>query len=304
MINIKELTLKEVSEILGISEKTLFTQWKKCEPRAKDFNIHKIGKGKKAEYIQYISEDKNKVAYDILREFFINECSFDTRTDFRKLIHYFYLVLLNTTDRKCFRNSRYMEEIEISKSNLINYRKKLTDSGMMKPKRVSRGIYAYLDMNNIYNKCDVDLYDNFNTCIVAKAKELLEENYIVNLTDAKDYQKAKDIITSDDFDFEELQDKLLNILNDDLKKEALKDEIINMNMYDGNDKKNWEKDKNKNILRFYKIAFYEISKDWQEELGIKHVKFFPSHTMSDFIIRDEIFTDIIVNAYKYIQNTK
>ena len=49
MINIKELTLTEVSEMLGISEATLLKNWKRCESRAKDFNIHKSGKGKKAE---------------------------------------------------------------------------------------------------------------------------------------------------------------------------------------------------------------------------------------------------------------
>jgi hypothetical protein len=290
MINIKELTLTEVSEILCISEATLLKNWKRCEPRAKDFNIHKVGKGKKAEYIQYISEDKNKVAYDIMREYLINECDFDTRTDFKKLIHYIYLVLLNTIDTKRYRNTKYIEEINTSKKNIIHYRRKLTECGVMKPKRICKGTYAYMDMNNIYNICDAELHDNFTRCIVSYAEKLLEESYNIDLTNFEDYQKAKDIITSD-FDMDDLMDKLLSISNNELKKEVVKDKTTNITMLNKG-----------SILRFYKIAFFEVSKQWQEELGIKHVKFFPNHMLTDSIAKDMTFIDMIVNAYVHIKD--
>ena len=290
MINIKELTLTEVSEILCISEATLLKNWKRCEHRAKDFNIHKIGKGKKAEYIQYISEDKNKVAYDIMREYLINECGFDTRTDFKKLIHYIYLVLLNTIDTKRYRNSKYMEEIEITKANLIGYRRKLTKAGIMQPKHLSRGTYCYMNMNNIYNKCDVEIYDSFTRCIIHTAEQLIESKYNINLCDYEEYKKARDIITSD-FEIEDIEDIINKVSDDKLKKEAVKDKTTNMSMPN--------KD---NIFRFYKIAFFEVSKSWQEEFGIKHVKFFPNHCLSYKIKDDAVFIEMIKNAYAHIKD--
>ena len=101
----------------------------------------------------------------------------------------------------------------------------------------------------------------------------MDNDYIVNLKNSKDYQKAKDIITSD-FDFEDLQETLINISSSELKNEIVKDKVTNVTMND-----------NDNISRFYKIAFYEVSKAWQEECGIKHVKFFPNHMLADFIAK-------------------
>ena len=287
---IKELTVTEVSEVLGVSEGTVIKNWNKCKDKALSFGIIKEGRGCNAKYIQTISDDNNKIAYDILREFLINECNFNSRTDFDKLIHYIYLALLNSIDEEYhYNNLNYAETIGVSKVSLIEYRKKLTDCGVMKPKRVSKGVYAYLDMDDKYVKCDVDLYDSFNNCIIEEAKRLLEDSYTVNLTDYNDYQRAKEIITTD-FDFEELQNRLLNV-SSDLKRELIKDTATNISF------KN-----DKDISRFYKIAFYEVSKEWQKELGIKHIKFFPNHIISDFIVKDMQFINIIVDAYVYIQN--
>jgi hypothetical protein len=86
-------------------------------------------------------------------------------------------------------------------------------------------------------------------------------------------------------------DKLLSISNNELKKEVVKDETTNITMLN-----------KESILRFYKIAFFEVSKRWQEELGIKHVKFFPNHMLADSITKDMTFIDIIVNAYVYTQD--
>lgn len=286
-VNIKELTLTEVSEITGISEKTLLGNWNKCKDKALQFGIVKEGRGKKAIYLQTIPDDNNKVAFDILREFFINECGFDTRTDFKKLTHYLYLVLLNTIEDKRYRNSKYMKEIGITKANLINYRKKLTKAGIMQPKHLSRGTYCYMDMDNIYNKCDVELYDSFTRCIIHTAEQLIEDKYNINLCDYEDYQKARDIITSD-FEIEDIEDIINKVSDDKLKKEAVKDKTTNMSMINRD-----------NIFRFYKIAFFEVSKAWQKDFEIKHVKFFPNHCLSYKIKDDMVFIEMIVNAYVY-----
>lgn len=285
-----ELTITEVAEILGISESTVLKNWNKCKSKAELLGIEKVGRGSKAIYIQRISENKNKIAFEILREFLINECKFNTRTDFKKLTHYIYLVLLNTVDKEYYYNNlNYMNEIGIAKSNLIEYRKKLTDANIMKPKKVSKGVYAYLDMNNNYQICDIDLYDSFNRCIISEAERLLNESYKVDLTKEDEYNKAKDIIVND-FDVEELYNNLTN-LPSKLKKELIKDTATNLNFND-----------DMSISRFYKIAFYEVSKVWQEEFSIKHIKFFPNHILSDFIIKDMEFIEIIVNAYNYIND--
>jgi hypothetical protein len=290
-LNIKELTLEEVSEIVGISEATLLKNWKRCEPRAKELGITKEGKGKKAQYFQTIDEDPNKIAYDILREYLINECGFDTRTDFKKLAKYIYLVLLNTVDSKRYRNAKYMEEVDIAEKNLINYRRKLTQCGVMKPKHICKGTYAYMDMDNIYNLCDEELHDSFTRSIISMAEKLLEESYNIDLTNFEDYQKAKDIITSD-FDVSDLMDKLLSVSDNGVRKDILKDQTTN----------NTLKIDKESILRLYKIAFFEVSKQWQEVFKIKHVKFFPNHMLVNSIAKDNTFIEMIVNAYAYTLN--
>ena len=282
-----EISIKDVSDILGISENTILKNWNKCRDKALQFNIVKEGRGKKASYIQTISENNNKIAYDILIEFLIRECKFNVRTDFDKLIHYIYLVLLNTIDNKTYKNSNYMEEIRIAKSNLIQYKKKLTNAGVMQPKHLSKGSYQYMDVDNTYNMCDINLYDSFIKCIMNRAEQLMEEKYNLNLCDYEDYKKAKDIITSD-FDIEDIETIIHKISDDKIRKEAIKDNTTNISKINTD-----------NILRFYKIAFFEVSKAWQKEFNIKHVKFFPNHTLTHKIINDMQFIEIILKAYAY-----
>ena len=286
-----ELTLKEVSGILGVSEDTVFKQWAKCKDKALQFGIVKEGRGRNSIYIQTISDDTNKIAFDILREMLINECKFNSRTDFNKLIHYIYLVLLNTIDEEyCYNNIDYTNIIGVAERNLIEYRKKLTQCGVMQPKSTSKGIYAYLDTDGVYNKCDVELYDTFNKCIENEARRLLKESYILDMTQNKDYQKAKDII-SIDVDIDEIENIFKN-LNIKDKKEFLKDTVDNITF----------KDKLEDISKYYRLAYYEVSKQWQNDLGIVNVKFYPNHLLNDYIKNDMQFVAMIAKAYAYITN--
>ena len=286
-----ELTLKEVSGILGVSEDTVFKQWAKCKDKALQFGIVKEGRGRNSIYIQTISDDTNKIAFDILREMLINECKFNSRTDFNKLIHYIYLVLLNTIDEEyCYNNIDYTNIIGVAERNLIEYRKKLTQCGVMQPKSTSKGIYAYLDTDGVYNKCDVELYDTFNKCIENEGRRLLKESYILDMTQNKDYQKAKDII-SIDVDIDEIENIFKN-LNIKDKKEFLKDTVDNITF----------KDKLEDISKYYRLAYYEVSKQWQNDLGIVNVKFYPNHLLNDYIKNDMQFVAMIAKAYAYITN--
>ena len=287
------LSVKEVSEILRVSETTVLKNWNKCKDKALlQFGIVKEGRGAKAQYIQKIPEDKNKIAFETLREFLMHECNFNTRIDFKKVTHYLYLVLLNTINEDYnYNNIGYMNNIGTSEKRIIEYRKKLTENGIMKPKKASKGIYAYLDVDGVYHKCnDNELYDNFNKCILNEAKNLLKSSYIVDLTKNEDYQKAKDIIEIE-FDIEDIKEDVKK-LNNEQQKQYIRD-IVNHITF---------KDDMEDISRYYKIAYYEVSKSWQEELGIINVKFYPSHILSDFIVKDAEFIEIIKNAYNYIKN--
>lgn len=160
----------------------------------------------------------------------------------------------------------------------------------MKHKSVSKGIYAYLDVEGTYNKCDMKLYDTFNKCIENEAKRLLKESYILDMTQSNDYRKAKDII-SINIDIEEVKD-ILKDLNINDKKEFLKDTVDNITF----------KDKLEYISKYYRLAYYEVSKEWQKQLGIINVKFYPKHILSDNIKKDMKFIEIITKAYAYIIN--
>lgn len=286
-----ELTLTEVSGILGVSETTVSKSWNKCKDKALQFGITKEGRGRNSIYIQTISDDTNKIAFDILREMLINECKFSSKTDFTKVIHYIYLVLLNTIDEDyCYKNIDYTNIIGVSEKRLIEYRKKLTQCGVMQPKSTSKGIYAYLDTDGVYNKCDVELYDTFNKCIENEARRLLKESYILDMTQNKDYQKAKDII-SIDVDIDEIENIFKN-LNIKDKKEFLKDTVDNITF----------KDKLEDISKYYRLAYYEVSKQWQNDLEIVNVKFYPNHLINDYIKNDMQFVAMIAKAYAYITN--
>ena len=286
-----ELTLTEVSGILGVSETTVLKNWNKCKDKALQFGITKEGRGRNSIYIQTISDDTNKIAFDILREMLINECKFSSKTDFTKVIHYIYLVLLNTIDEDyCYKNIDYTNIIGVSEKRLIEYRKKLTQCGVMQPKSTSKGIYAYLDTDGVYNKCDVELYDTFNKCIENEARRLLKESYILDMTQNKDYQKAKDII-SIDVDIDEIENIFKN-LNIKDKKEFLKDTVDNITF----------KDKLEDISKYYRLAYYEVSKQWQNDLEIVNVKFYPNHLINDYIKNDMQFVAMIAKAYAYITN--
>lgn len=82
-----------------------------------------------------------------------------------------------------------------------------------------------------------------------------------------------------------------SINNKNIKKDVVRDKITNIHM-----------NSKYNILKFYKIAFFEVSKQWQEEFGIKHVKFFPNYCLSNKVKNDTVFIKMIVNDYIYIIN--
>ena len=115
-----ELTLEEVANKLNVSVKTVVTNWNKQRAKADALGIVKIGIGKNAKYICVDPTTKEQITYECLREYLIQECKFDIRTDFKKLIHYIYLVLLNTIDEEYhYNNLGYIQQLGISQRNLI-----------------------------------------------------------------------------------------------------------------------------------------------------------------------------------------
>ena len=298
----EELTLTEVAEVLGVSENTAFKQWAKCKDKALSFGIVKEGRGSKAKYIQTLSEDNNKIAYDILREFLINECKFNSRTDFDKLIHYLYLVLLNTVEpnesNPHYTYEQFANIIGTSSKNISNYRNKLTEHGIMKNKRISKGRYAYLDTNHIYHKCTEEMYDSFYNAVETETDRLYEHykknKLTFNLNNHNEYSKARNIML-DTFDMEELESELKSIDDINIRKELTVDRIVSVSL--------------KNVLEFnrndfYKPAFYNVSLAWRNHEGIVLFKFFPNHLLHDFIIKDVVFLEIIAKAYMHIINTR
>lgn len=288
-MELKELKLEEVSKITGISENQLYNNFSKYIQRLEEYSISYEGKGKKRRFFKSICDSQERIAYEILTEFLMQECNFSPRTNFIKLIHYMYLVLLNSIDEDYkYSNYHFEDYIGISEKQLIKYRRKLTEANVMKPKKVSKGIYMYLDLNNEYQECDIDLYNSFNQCILNECKNLFKSKYTVDLTNQSDYKKAKDIITND-FDFSAID------LNLDIKKP--KDEKVIKELLTKNDLF-----RSNEYERFYKIAFYEVSKAWEIEFGIKHIKFFPNHILDESVSKDNTMISLITNAYSYILN--
>ena len=287
----EELTLEEVSRIISVSEKQIYKNFNKYKSKLEEYNLVAEGKGKKRKFFKNLKyETKEKIAYKLLVDFLKNECGFDLRTNFNKLIHYIYLVFLNSIDSNFkYKNNDFEKIIGLSEKQLIKYRNKLTEVNIMKLKKFSKGIYMYLDESNEFKECNSELYDSFNMCILNECKNLFKSKYTVDLTNSKDYKKAKDIIT-DDFDFSSIE--LFFDIKLQKDKKVVKELLTKNNLFYSKEYEN-----------FYKIAFFEVSKAWEKEFGIKHVKFFPNHVLQEYILKDKEIIEIIVNAYSYIKST-
>ena len=154
-MNIREITLNEISEITGISENQILKNFKRYMPRLELLGITKEGRGKNAKY--YITDnldnDNFKIAYDTFINIFRDAFYFDSRTDFDSLLLFMGYIQSHTLDKDHYFTIRNFSFISgISERTIGKYVKHLREYNILSPKELSKKYYIALskvqDINN------------------------------------------------------------------------------------------------------------------------------------------------------------
>lgn len=153
-MNIREITLNEVSELTGISENQILKNFKYYLPKLELLGITKEGKGKKAKYyIKDTEQDKFKIAYDTFINIFRDAFNFDSRTDFDSLLLFMGYIKSHTLDKDHYFTIRNFSFISgINERTLGRYVKYLREYQILNPKDLCKKYYIALskvqDINN------------------------------------------------------------------------------------------------------------------------------------------------------------
>lgn len=139
-----EMEISEVSELIGVSENTLYKDFKKCVNKLEQHNISYEGKGKNRKF--YITEqdifNPNKEAYDTFKQIVYNVYKFDRQIDIDKLLHFMIVVLKNQTIMNHTSILTHNEIADIigleQRQTIAKYKKRLVDYGVIQVARLSK----------------------------------------------------------------------------------------------------------------------------------------------------------------------
>lgn len=153
----KEITIEEVAEQIGVSSETIRINYKKYSSRIEALGITKEGKGRKAKFFinDTSNSDEYKLAYDTFICIFRDAFHFDTQTNFDNLLLLVGYILSYTTDKEHYFTIKEFSFItKINDKTIRRYVSKLRDLKILKYKDVSRKYYiatqrVYDDNGNV-----------------------------------------------------------------------------------------------------------------------------------------------------------
>lgn len=152
-----EMSITDVSQLIGISENQLYKNFKRCEDRLKEYNILYEGRGKSRNFYQVKSDippSKEKLAYDIFKEIAYNEWKFNRQTNIDKLLYYMGLVLSkqkSESDASVLSTKDIARQMKVSESTIRKYKKILVDNKIFKPKNFSKMVTYISTEDRIFN---------------------------------------------------------------------------------------------------------------------------------------------------------
>lgn len=137
-----EITLKEVSELTGVSENQVLKNYKQYSSKFEALGITKEGKGKKAKYYRIESQDPYQVAYEIFISIFRDAFDFNYKTNFDNLLLLMGYIKSHTLDKNHYFTARQFSYITgIREDTLSYYINQLREYKILKPKYVARKYY-------------------------------------------------------------------------------------------------------------------------------------------------------------------
>jgi len=296
MKQLKEITLTEVSELVGVSEKQINKNFKRYMPKLEKYNILFEGKGKDRKF--YILEDTSKsneqFAYEIFEQIAYNVWGFDRQTNIDKLLHYMSIILYikdNKSTLTYLRIEDFARIVGVTKTVIKRYRKKLIKNNIIMPNELSKTITIASklkteiptitselipDINNKFNRINQDpKRDNFN--------------YFIKLV-------AGDTIKQEANDFAIVPNELYESYLRECKRVANTKNIA----------KSSDREATEKLIKEGKLAFtitkydkYIAIQDFKRELGID--KLYQRHKTEYTLrfLRDKEMLDILVKAFNY-----
>ena len=292
-----EITINEVAETIGVSENTLYKNFKICIPKLEQYGILYEGKGKKRKFykIQKDIISNENIAYEIFEQIVYNAWGFDRRIDIFKLLHFMSVILITQTiegHTSILTNKQLANIVDIDEKTIRSYKEKLIENGIIMPSNLSKVVtYASLletEIPTITSKLRPNINNRFNSINQDPKRDNF--NYSIKLVvgdTIKQEAKNKIVVPNDIFD------SYLNACKIIANTKNLK------NKYDYQEVENLILD-NKKEFKITEIDKYIAFQDFKRELGIDKLYQVYKTEYSPNFMKDTVLLDIIVKSFKYI----
>ena len=296
MKQLKEITLTEVSELVGVSEKQINKNFKRYMPKLEKYNILFEGKGKNRKF--YILEDTSKsneqFAYEIFEQIAYNVWGFDRQTNIDKLLHYMSIILYikdNKSTLTYLRIEDFARIVGVTKTVIKRYRKKLIKNNIIMPNELSKTITIVSKLKTEIPTITSELIPNINNKFNRINQDPKRDNfnYSIKLV-------AGDTIKQEANDFAIVPNELYESYLRECKRVANTKNIA----------KSSDREATEKLIKEGKLAFtitkydkYIAIQDFKRELGID--KLYQRHKTEYTLrfLRDKEMLDILVKAFNY-----
>ena len=296
MKQLKEITLTEVSELVGVSEKQINKNFKRYMPKLEKYNILFEGKGKDRKF--YILEDTSKsneqFAYEIFEQIAYNVWGFDRQTNIDKLLHYMSIILYikdNKSTLTYLRIEDFARIVGVTKTVINRYREKLIKNNIIMPNELSKTITIVSKLKTEIPTITSELIPNINNKFNRINQDPKRDNfnYFIKLV-------AGDTIKQEANDFAIVPNELYESYLRECKRVANTKNIA----------KSSDREATEKLIKEGKLAFtitkydkYIAIQDFKRELGID--KLYQRHKTEYTLrfLRDKEMLDILVKAFNY-----
>lgn len=292
-----EITINEVAETIGVSENTLYKNFKICIPKLEQYGILYEGKGKKRKFykIQKDIISNENIAYEIFEQIVYNAWGFDRRIDIFKLLHFMSVILITQTiegHTSILSNKQLANIVNIDEKTIRSYKEKLIENEVIMPSNLSKVVtYASLletEIPTITSELRPNINNRFNSINQEAKRDNF--NYSIKLVvgdTIKQEAKNKIVVPNDIFD------SYLNACKTIANTKNLR------NKYDYEEVENLILD-NKKEFKITEIDKYIAFQNFKKELGIDKLYQVYKTEYSPNFMKDTVLLDIIVKSFKYI----
>lgn len=163
----KEITLQEISCLIGVSENQLLKNWKRYSIRLDELGISKEGRGQKAKYFVTKSDEDNlyKLAYSTLQDIL-------EMKDIKNILKFLEIVICNKDN--FYTNKDYSELVGVSERAIKGYRKLLRDLEIILPNEYCHQKYYAVNRHGEHIEISQDEYTNIEKAITNEQIKIYE----------------------------------------------------------------------------------------------------------------------------------